>query len=102
MEYIYHSGESAKSLGYTEKSEKDVSFSTPFGTFEWLGLPQGIMPTTATDIFQCLMVSVFAFMRKQKPNPYLDDILHQKEKILMSIYKYFLKSYFIYFKLVCK
>jgi hypothetical protein len=34
MEYIYHSGESAKSLGYTEKSEKDVSFSTPFGTFD--------------------------------------------------------------------
>ncbi len=48
----------------------------PFGAYECLMLPMGVMP--ATDIFQARMVHVFADMGEQHPFPYVDDILHFK------------------------
>jgi hypothetical protein len=48
----------------------------PFGAYECLMLPMGVMP--ATDIFQAQMVHVFADMGENHPFPYTDDILHFK------------------------
>ncbi len=48
----------------------------PFGAYECLILPMGVMP--ATDIFQARMVHVFADMGERRPFPYVDDILHFK------------------------
>ena len=48
----------------------------PFGAYECLTLPMGVMP--ASDLFQVMMVHIFADMNKQRPFPYIDDILHFK------------------------
>ena len=48
----------------------------PFGAFECLTLPMGVMP--ALDLFQARMVHTFAGMGDQRQFPYIDDILHFK------------------------
>ena len=62
----------------SQDASKLLTICFPFGFYEPLVLPKGITPVT--DIFQARMVSCFASMRDQKPNPYLDDILHTKGK----------------------
>jgi hypothetical protein len=48
----------------------------PFGAFECLLLPMGVMPLS--DFFQAHMVHLFANMGEQRPYPYIDNILHFK------------------------
>jgi hypothetical protein len=48
----------------------------PFGAFECLTLPMGVMP--ASDLFHARMVNTFAEMGDQCSFPYIDNILHFK------------------------
>ena len=59
---------------------KSILTITPFGAYECLTLPMGVMP--ASDIFQAQMVNLFANMGKNRPYPYIDDILHFKGNAL--------------------
>jgi hypothetical protein len=48
----------------------------PFGAFECLTLPMGVMP--ASNLFQARMIHIFAPMKNLRPFPYIDDVLHFK------------------------
>ncbi len=48
----------------------------PFGAYEYIALPMGVMP--ATDLFQARMTHLFEDMGDNQPFPYIDDILHFK------------------------
>ncbi len=69
------------SMGYPsipldEEARRILTIITPFGAYEWLTLPMGVMP--ALDIFQAWMVNLFTRMGKNRPYPYIDNILHFK------------------------
>jgi hypothetical protein len=56
--------------------QKILTLMMPFGAFECLTLPMGVMP--ASDLFQARMVHTFAEMGDQCSFPYIDNILHFK------------------------
>jgi len=64
------------SIPLDEETRSILTIITPFGAYECLTLPMGVMP--ASDIFQARMVDLFTNMGKNRPNPYSDDILHFK------------------------
>ena len=64
------------SIPLDEEARNILTIITPFGAYECLTLPMGVMP--ASDIFQARMVDLFANMGKNRPYPYIDDILHFK------------------------
>jgi len=64
------------SIPLDEETRSILTIITPFGAYECLTLPMGVMP--ASDIFQARMVDLFANMGKNRPYPYIDDILHFK------------------------
>ena len=64
------------SIPLDEAAKQILTIIVPFGSYECLMLPMGVMP--AWDIFQARMVHLFMGMRKKKPCPYIDDILHFK------------------------
>ena len=64
------------SIPLDEELQNILTIITPFGAYECLTLPMGVMP--ASDIFQAQMVDLFANMGKNRPYPYIDDILHFK------------------------
>jgi hypothetical protein len=64
------------SIPLNDKARKILTIVLPFGAYECLTLPMGVMP--ASDLFQARMVHIFAGMDKRRPFPYIDDILHFK------------------------
>jgi hypothetical protein len=64
------------SIPLDEEAQNILTIITPFGAYECLTLPMGVMP--ASDIFQARMVDLFANMGKNRPYPYINDILHFK------------------------
>ena len=64
------------SIPLNNESKKILTIVMPFGAFECLTLPMGVMP--ASDLFQARKVHTFAEMGDQRPFPYIDDILHFK------------------------
>lgn len=64
------------SIPLNENTRQILTIIMPFGAYECLMLPMGVMP--ATDIFQARMVHLFADMDERKPHPYIDDIIHFK------------------------
>jgi hypothetical protein len=64
------------SIPLDEEARSILTIITPFGAYKCLTLPMGVMP--ASDIFQAQMVDLFANMGKNRPYPYIDDILHFK------------------------
>ena len=64
------------SIPVNDATRKILTIVMPFGAYECLTLPMGVMP--ATDLFQARMVHVFADMDERRPYPYIDDILHFK------------------------
>jgi hypothetical protein len=56
--------------------QKNLTTVMPFGAYECLTLPMGVMP--ASDLFQARMVQIFAEMDERRPFPYIDNILHFK------------------------
>ena len=64
------------SIPLNNDARKNLTIVMPFEAYECLTLPMGVMP--ASDLFQARMVHIFADMNKQRPFPYIDDILHFK------------------------
>ncbi len=64
------------SITVNDVTRKIITIVMPFGAYECLTLPMGVMP--ATNIFQARMVHMFANMGETPPYPYVDDILHFK------------------------
>ncbi len=64
------------SIPLNDKARKILTIVMPFGAYECLTLPMGVMP--ASDLFQARMVHIFAGMDERRPFPYIDDILHFK------------------------
>ncbi len=64
------------SIPLNDESGKILTIVMPFGAFECLTLPMGVMP--ASDLFQARMVHIFAPMKSLRPFPYIDDVLHFK------------------------
>jgi hypothetical protein len=59
-----------------KEAQSILTIITPFGAYQCLTLPMEVM--SALDIFQARMVDLFASMGKNRPYPYIDDILHFK------------------------
>ena len=67
------------SMPLTPFARKLLTVVMPFGFYECCVLPMGVLP--ATDKFQARMVGLFAPMIiSERPDPYIDDILHTKGK----------------------
>ena len=64
------------SIPLNEESRKILTIAMPFGAFECLTLPMGVMP--ASDLYQARMVHIFAPMKSLRLFPYIDDVLHFK------------------------
>jgi hypothetical protein len=64
------------SIPLNGEARKILTIVMPFGAYECLTLPMGVMP--ALDLFQARMVHIFAGMDGRRPFPYIDDILHFK------------------------
>ena len=64
------------SIPVNEVTRTILTIVMPFGAYECLTLPMGVMP--ATDLFQARMVHVFADMEDRRPYAYIDNILHYK------------------------
>jgi hypothetical protein len=64
------------SIPLNDRAREILTIIMPFGAYECLALPMGVM--TATDLFQARMVHLFADMEERRPHPYIDDILHFK------------------------
>jgi hypothetical protein len=64
------------SILLNHEARKILTIIMPFGAYEYLTLPMGVMPTF--DLFQSRMVQMFADMNERHPFPYIDDILHFK------------------------
>ncbi len=64
------------SIPLNDESRKILTIVMPFGAFECLTLPMGVMP--ASDLFQVRMVHIFAPMKSLRPFLYIDDVLHFK------------------------
>ena len=64
------------SIPVNDTTRSILTIVMPFGAYECLMLPMGVMP--ATDLFQARMMHVFAEMQEKRPFPYVDDILHFK------------------------
>ena len=64
------------SIPLNDKAKSILTIITPFGAYECLTLPMGVMP--ASDIFQARMVDLFTNMGKNRPYPHIDGILHFK------------------------
>lgn len=64
------------SIPVNDATRKILTIVMPFGAYECLTLPMGVMP--ATDLFHARMVHMFADMDERRPYPYIDDILHFK------------------------
>jgi hypothetical protein len=64
------------SIPLNDKAQKILTIIMPFGAYECLTLPMGVMP--ASDLFQARMVHIFAEMNEQHLFPYIDNILHFK------------------------
>jgi hypothetical protein len=64
------------SIPLDKEAQNILTIITPFGAYQCLTLPMGVMP--ASDIFQARMVDLFANMGKNRPYPYINDILHFK------------------------
>ena len=58
------------------KARKILMIVMPFGAYECLTLPMGVMPTS--DLFRAKMVHIFAPMKSLRPFPYIDAVLHFK------------------------
>jgi hypothetical protein len=77
--FLFATSLDLNSMGYPsipldKAAKKILTVIVPFGSYECLTLPMGVMP--ASDIFQARMVHLFAGMGKKKPCPYINDILH--------------------------
>jgi hypothetical protein len=64
------------SIPLNDEARKILTIIMPFGAYECLTLPMGVMP--ALDLFQARMVHLFAEMGERRPFPYINDILHFK------------------------
>jgi hypothetical protein len=64
------------SIPLNDKARKILPIIMPFGAFECLTLPMGVMQ--ASDLFQSRMVHMFAGMNERRPFPYIDNVLHFK------------------------
>ena len=64
------------SIPLNDDARKILTILMPFGAYECLTLPMGVMP--ASDLFQARMVHIFADKNNKRPFPYIDDILHFK------------------------
>jgi hypothetical protein len=64
------------SIPLNDHAREILTIIMPFGAYECLALPMGVM--TATDLFQARRVHLFADMEERRPHPYIDDILHFK------------------------
>ena len=64
------------SIPLNDEARKILTIIMPFGAYECLTLPMGVMP--ASDLFQARMGHLFAEMGEWRPFPYIDDILHFK------------------------
>ena len=64
------------SIPLNDEARKILTIIMPFGAFECLTLPMGVM--LVLDLFQAQMVHLFAEMGEWWPFPYVDYILHFK------------------------
>ena len=88
------------SIHLDEAARKILTIITPFGAYECLTLPMGVMP--ASDIFQARMVDLFADVGKTRPYPYIDDIPLKTKKLIYWIkillrYSYWISRCIIFF-----
>jgi hypothetical protein len=59
-----------------DEARKILTIIMPFGAFECMTLPMGVM--SASNLFQLRMCHLFAKLNERKPFVYIDDILHYR------------------------
>ena len=75
------------------KCQNYTAFSTPFGSFKWLGMPRGL--TGSPNTFQSLMEHVLVGLMWNITVPYLDDCIifsktpEEHLKILQQVFQRF-------------
>ncbi len=77
------------SIPPNNKARKILTIVMPFGAYECLTLPMGVMP--ATDLFEARMVHIFAEMNERRPFPYIDAFSTSRETRLRSIFQFWMR-----------